>query len=176
MWLFLHPDREYGVSDLAHRLGAPLSTLHREVVRLEDAGLVASRPLGRNRLVRADTEHPAAAALRRLLEITFGPRAVVAEEFALPGVEQVVIFGSWAARYAGEVGPPPRDVDVLIVGTVDRADAYEAADRAHARLGLEVNPVIRSTRAWEHPTDALVKQIQASPTVVVSDRQHLVAK
>src|SRR5882757_3032661 len=82
MWLLLHPDQEYGVTDLAERLGVPLSTLHREVVRLDEAGLITSRTLGRNRLLRAGTSHPAAPALTRLLEVTFGPRAVISEEFA----------------------------------------------------------------------------------------------
>lgn len=161
-WLYLHPDTEYGVSDLAERLGVPLSTLHREVVRLDEAGLIASRTLGRNRLIRADTAHPAADALAQLLEITFGPRVSIAEEFAIPGAQRVVIFGSWAARYAGEAGPPPHDIDVLVVGKVDRADLYEAADRVSARLGIEVNPVVRSARQWADPEDALVKQIKAS--------------
>jgi DNA-binding MarR family transcriptional regulator len=62
MWPLLHPDQEYGVSELADRLGVPLSTLHREEVRLDEAGLIASRTLGRNRLVRANTAHPAAPA------------------------------------------------------------------------------------------------------------------
>ena len=53
MWLMLHPDQEFGVSDLAARLGVPLSTLHREVVRLDEAGLIASHALGRNRMLRA---------------------------------------------------------------------------------------------------------------------------
>ncbi|MGL5930341.1 MAG: hypothetical protein ACRCY8_15530 [Dermatophilaceae bacterium] len=169
MWLYLHTDTEYGVSDLAVRLGVPLSTLHREVVRLDQAGLVTSRTLGRNRLIRADATHPAAEALTRLLEVTFGPRAVVAEEFAVPGAQQVVIFGSWAARYAGEAGPPPRDIDVLVVGKVDRADVYDAADRAYARLGTEVNPVVRSVTQWENAPDALVAQIKASAHTVVMD-------
>jgi predicted nucleotidyltransferase len=167
MWLMLHPDQEFGVSDLAVRLSVPLSTLHREVVRLDEAGLITSRALGRNRMVRANTKHPAAAALTQLLEITFGPKAVIAEEFALPGVEQAVIFGSWAARYAGEVGPPPRDIDVLVVGKVDRADLYDAADRAQARLGIEVNPVVRSSQQWRDRSDALITQIKASPFAVV---------
>lgn len=174
MWLYLHPDTEYGVSDLAERLGVPLSTLHREVVRLDEAGLIASRTLGRNRLIRANTDHPAAKALTQLLEVTFGPRAVIAEEFAIPGAKQVVIFGSWAARYAGEAGPPPHDIDVLVVGKVDRADVYEAADRAHARLGIEVNPVVRSAKQWADPEDALVKQIQSSAHVEVLDTRELV--
>jgi len=120
MWLMLHPDQEFGVSDLAARLDVPLSTLHREVVRLDAAGLIASRTSGRNRLLRAKTSHPDAPALTQLLEVTFGPKAVVAEEFAIPGAEQVLIFGSWAARYAGQAGPPPHDIDVLVVGKVDR--------------------------------------------------------
>jgi DNA-binding transcriptional ArsR family regulator len=120
MWLLLHPDQEFSVSDLAVRLGVPLSTLHREVVRLDRAGLIASRTSGRNRLLRAETAHPAAAALTQLLEITFGPKAVVAEEFTIPGAVVVLIFGSWGALNAGQAGPPPHDMDVLVVGTVDR--------------------------------------------------------
>lgn len=169
MWLYLHPDIEYGMSDLAERLVVPLSTLHREVVRLDEAGLIVSRTLGRNRLIRADTDHPAAKALAQLLEVTFGPRVVIAEEFAIPGAKQVVIFGSWAARYAGEAGPPPHDIDVLVVGKVDRADVYEAADRASSRLGIEVNPVVRSAKQWADPEDALVKQIKASAHAEVLD-------
>lgn len=172
MWLLLHPDQEYGVSDLADRLGVPLSTLHREVVRLDEAGLIASRALGRNRLIRANPTHPAAPALTQLLEITFGPRVVIAEEFAVPGAKQVLIFGSWAARYAGQVGPPPNDIDVLVVGKVDRADVYEAADRAQARLGLAVNPVVRSAKQWQESGDALVVQIKASAhTAVMPSRE-----
>jgi len=174
MWLMLHPEEEYGVSDLAARLGVPLSTLHREVVRLDEAGLIASRTLGRNRLLRANTDHPAASALTQLLEVTFGPKAVIAEEFAISGAEQVVIFGSWAARYAGEAGPPPHDIDVLVVGKVDRADLYEAADRAHARLGIEVNPVVRTAKQWNDPSDALVAQIKESVFNVVLDTNELV--
>lgn len=173
MWLMLHPGLEYGVTDLATRLGVPLSTLHREVVRLDEAGLIASRTLGRNRMVRANMSHPAASALTQLLEVTFGPKAVIAEEFAISGAEQVLIFGSWAARYAGQAGPPPHDIDVLVVGKVDRADLYDAADRAHTRLGIEVNPVVRTVKQWSDPSDALVSQIKKSAFTVVLDAHEL---
>lgn len=173
MWLMLHPEQEYGVSDLAARLGVPLSTLHREVVRLDEAGLIASRTLGRNRMVRANMDHPAASALTQLLEVTFGPKAVIADEFAMSGAEQVLIFGSWASRYAGQAGPPPHDIDVLVVGKVDRADLYEAADRAHARLGIEVNPVVRTAKQWSDQSDALVSQIKESAFTVVLDAHEL---
>lgn len=169
MWLLLHPDQEFGVSEMAARVGVPLSTLHREVLRLDASGLILSRSQGRNRLVRANPDHPAARSLTQLLEVTFGPKAVIAQEFVIPGARQVVIFGSWAARYDGEIGPPPRDIDVLVVGSVDRADVYEAADRASARLGIEVNPVVRTSGQWADPADALVSQIKTSARVTVLD-------
>lgn len=175
MWLLLHPEQEYGVSEMASRLGVPLSTLHREVIRLDDAGLIVSRTHGRNRLIRANADHPAGRPLTQLLEITFGPKAVIAEELVLDGAEQVVIFGSWAARYEGEVGPPPHDIDVLVVGKVDRADLYEAADRATARLGIEVNPVLRTAKQWADSSDALVAQVKASAHVTVLDTRELVS-
>jgi predicted nucleotidyltransferase len=111
--------------------------------------------------------HPASRPLAELLDLTFGPRVVVAEEFDVPGADRVVIFGSWASRYEGEVGLPPHDIDVLVVGEVDRADVYEAAERAQARLGLEVNPVVRSPHAWGEPVDELVVQIKGTAHTVV---------
>lgn len=135
-------------------------------MRLEATGLLISRTLGRNRLLRANLDHPASEPLTKLLEVTFGPRSVIADEFAISGADEVIIFGSWAARYAGEVGPPPHDIDVLIVGAVDRIDVYDAADRAQARLGLEVNPVVRSAQQWSEPVDNLVQQIKGSAHTV----------
>lgn len=73
MWLYLHPGTEYSVSELAQRLAVPLSTLHREVVRLDEASLIISRTLGRNGPIHANTDHPAAQALTRLLEVAFAP-------------------------------------------------------------------------------------------------------
>ena len=58
---------------------------------------------------------------------------------------------------------------MLVVGKIDRADLYEAADRAHARLGIEVNPVVRSARQWNDRADALLAQIRESPHLVVLD-------
>jgi hypothetical protein len=94
---------------------------------------------------------------------------VVAEEFAgVPGASEVLIYGSWAARHAGQTGAAPHDVDVLVVGEgVVRADVYEAADRAQARLGLPVNPTVRTSAQWADPGDALSSQIRSSPTLTV---------
>lgn len=168
-WLLLHPDHEYGLTELARRLGVPLTTLHREAQRLVDAGILRARTMGRSKLLRANPAHRATVPLTQLLELTFGPQTVIAEEFANLPVERIVIFGSWAQRYHGTPGPPPHDVDVLLVGTPGRADVYDAADRAQDRLGLQVNPVLRSPLQWDEGNDALVQQIKNSPHLTVHD-------
>jgi hypothetical protein len=63
---------------------------------------------------------------------------------------------------------------VLVVGNVDRADVYDAADRASTRLGIEVNPVVRSAKQWSKPEDPLVKQIKASAHTEVLDQREMV--
>ena len=152
--LLLHPDKEFSFTDLSRRIKAPLTSIHREVERLVEAAMIAERHVGRNRMVHANLDHPASEPLIRLLELSFGPQHVVADEFAtISGASEVMIFGSWAARHADEVGATPHDIDVLVIGEgVARADIYEAADRAQARLGLPVNPTIRSTPNGPTPT------------------------
>lgn len=168
--LLLKPDAELTLTDLAKRADASLSSVHAEVERLAAAEVVRDRFVGRARLVRANTDNPAVRPLRELVALTFGPVVVVREAFRdVPGVYQVVLFGSWAARYSGESGPPPNDIDVLVVGAPNRADVYDAADAAQQRLGLPVNPVIASRERWRKSADPLMRQVNASPTVTVLD-------
>lgn len=166
--LLLHPEREYAISDLARRLSVPQSTISGEVRRLTDAGILTVRSVGRSRLVRTNTDSRLVPALAELLLMTFGPSVVVEEEFTdVAGVSRVVLFGSWAARYLGERGRAPNDVDVLVVGAPDRMAMYEAAQRAEVRLERPVNPTVVSADQWEHPTDGFIQEIQSRPYVTV---------
>lgn len=160
-WLFLHPDREYTLTELAERLGVVASTVHDEAARLIAAGILLSRKVGRERMLRANQSGPVAEALSRLLLVTFGPKIVVEEEFApVDNVASRLIYGSWAARYDGKPGPAPADIDILVVGHPDRAEVYAAADRAQARLDLPVNPTLRTPQHWNDDSDALVVAIK----------------
>lgn len=166
--LLLNPEDEYSMTELAQRFHAPLSTVHGEVKRLTDAALLQRREVGRSALVRANPYNRLVKPLAELLLLSWGPLQVVAEEFSdLDGAERVLIFGSWAARYHERPGKPPHDLDVLVVGRPSREDVYDSADRAQQRLGMPVNPVIRTGDAWRAASDPLVRQIQSSPVVAV---------
>ena len=166
--LLLNPGREYSMTELAQRFGAPLSTVHGEVKRLIEAGLLRRRNVGRSAMVQANPGSRLVEPLAELLLLSWGPLQVIADEFAgLDGAERVLIFGSWAARYLQRPGPPPHDLDVLVVGRPTRESVYDAADRAQQRLAMPVNPVIRPAEAWREGADPLIQQIQSGPFVTV---------
>jgi DNA-binding transcriptional ArsR family regulator len=166
--LLLHPDREYSVTDLSSRLSIPKSTISEEVQRLSEAGILTVRTVGRSRLARANTDSKLVGPLTELLTLTFGPHVVISEEFAeLPGTDLVLIYGSWAARYHGQRGRPPADVDVLVVGSPDRTAMHSAAARAERRLDRPVNPVLCSRARWAAAADPLIQEIKATAYVVL---------
>ncbi|WP_020580008.1 hypothetical protein [Actinopolymorpha alba] len=69
------------------------------------------------------------------------------------GVDEAFIYGSWAARHAGEPGPVPADLDVLVVGTADLDDLDTLERQARDRLGFDVHIHRTSREAWDEPAD-----------------------
>lgn len=170
--VFADPAAEWTAEDLAQRTGHPRQTVGNELRRLESADLISARMIGRSKLLRANTDSPYFQPLARLVLMSFGPPLVIGDEFgALANIEHIFIYGSWAARYSGEEGGAPNDVDVLLVGRPDRDAAYEAARRAEQRLGREVNVTVRDRAHWQTATDGFIRQLRSSPLVEIPIRQ-----
>lgn len=166
--LLLVPAAELTLTDLARRTGGSLGAVQREVGRLEGAGLLRSRRVGNARLVSSDPASAATEPLTALVALSFGPVQIVGEEFeAVEGIDRLEIFGSWAARYRGERGPPPADVDVLVVGTPNRDDVHESASRAEARVGVPVNATVVRPDRWHTGDDAFIQHVRGSVRIAV---------
>jgi hypothetical protein len=165
--VMLSPDR-HSMSDLATKLDAPYATVHREVGRLIDVGILKDSRIGRARILSPNTTSPAYRPLRDLVLVAFGPREVVAQEFSqLNGLEGLLIYGSWAARYSGEDGPEPGDIDVLVIGNVDRDEAYDAAERAQDRLAREVNLQFVTIARWNEGSTPFLTAVKQRPLVTL---------
>ena len=142
--------------------------MHTEADRLVTAGLVREARRGRARLLKAETTGPVSRPLTDLLAVTYGPLPVLTDLLsAVEGVEQAFIYGSWAARYLGEPGSVPRDVDVLAVGTASDDDLYDVARKAELRLGREVNISGVNPQYWNapDPADTFMRHIRERPLV-----------
>ena len=129
--LFLHPEDEFSLTDIARITGSSLTTVHAEASRMVKAGLVQDRRVGNIRLVSADTSTPLAPALMALLMATYGPPTVIGEELAtVPGIELAFLYGAWAERHAGQEGPVPETLELLVVGTAPDDVLSSAVTRA----------------------------------------------
>ncbi|WP_433474879.1 hypothetical protein ACQPZP_40355 [Spirillospora sp. CA-142024] len=162
--LLLGPAREVSMLDLAVMLRTDLASVMREVERLARADLLTLRRTLAGRLVARNTASPLYEPLARLLMLTFGPAAVIEEEFGrLRGVGEIYLFGAWADRHAGRPGDQPADVEVLVIGELSPDIVHDAAQEAAARLGLPVHPVVRAPSEWEDDTDPFLREIRSGP-------------
>lgn len=167
--LFGHPDQEFSLSEIGRRTGVSAPVVHREVGRLVDNDVLRDRTEGRNRLVRPNSEHPLFPLMRDLIGATYGPIPVLRELFeGVPGAERVLIYGSWAARRAGEGGAFPNDIDLLVVGTIPRRTLASIAAEASERLDIPVNATRLAPEDWESAQPStFVAAIRTRPLVDV---------
>jgi DNA-binding transcriptional ArsR family regulator len=165
--IFLSPDGELSVQDVAELSATSYPTAHREVVQLVEAGLLRERRVGQVRLVRPHDESPYFHTLRELLEVAFGPVPLLRAALEpVAGVDAVAIFGSYAERLADQPGPPPADVDVLIVGSPDLGEVYEVCRQVARQVDRPVNPTVFSLEEWQG-ADPFVRQLREGSLVPV---------
>jgi len=166
--LLLNPGREASIAELARATGSDPGNLHAEVERLVRAGILTDRRVGRTRLLHAG-DSPLVGPLANLLLLGYGPKTAVEDALrGISGIEQAFIGGSWAARFAGQPGPFPHDIDVIIVGQPDRDDVTEAVIEALRASGHESQVIFRSPEAWLEAADAFTRTAQTGPLTELS--------
>jgi hypothetical protein len=156
--LFMNPEDGFSISDLARFARTSVPTAMREVDRLLDARLATSRTFGRAHLIQVNTKHQLHSAVREIVAYSYGPAAIMpAALYGIDGLERAFLFGPWAARLKREIGPDPHDVDLLLVGYVNRIEASRAA----------VNVQFVSTSEWDKVENDFVVQVKAKPLVEI---------
>lgn len=160
-------DTELSITDLARRSGLAYPTVHREVERLLEAGILVQREAGRTRLIRPNPQSPLTAPLREILLVSAGPLALLRRELAvLAGVDAAFLYGSFAARMRGVAGAAPADIDLMVVGSPDPEEVYAVCGRVEDAVHRPVNPTI-VTRGELDRGSAFLAHVRESPVVPV---------
>ena len=127
--LLIHPEQRYHVREIARLTGTVAGTLHRELSRLAEAGLLKKESVGNQMFYQADRDCPIFEELSHILEKLTGitredrrpetakmndlvekyRRQILALARA-NGVRNVRVFGSMARNEAG----PESDLDLLV--------------------------------------------------------------
>ncbi len=163
--LFVMSGEPLSLSELARRTGVSPAGVHKEIERLEAAGLVRSRRVGRTRLVEPDEHSPLVEDLRNLLTKVFGPAERLRRHLGtIPGIERAFIFGSWASPRHDE---PPRDVDVMVIGRPEIDRVHQAARLLEDELGRPVDIIVLDPDEWAAGSSAFLEQVRRSPKIEV---------
>lgn len=148
--LILQPERSWSLDALTRRVTAPRSSVHREVKRLQAAGLIEADTSIRPHAYRASTDAPAFRPLRELLELTVGvPRRLTQALSSIDEVDCAAIHGSWAA---GRVRADS-DVDVLVLAEGNGAAIRRAVREVGREIGREVDVSVVSRLAFRQLVD-----------------------
>lgn len=127
--LLLHPEKRFHVREIARLTGTVAGTLHKELAKQADAGLLIKESVGNQVIYQANPDCPILEELTKILEKTSGqPRGKSATETLKMddivekyrrqilvlakenGVRNVRVFGSMARNEAA----PDSDLDLLV--------------------------------------------------------------
>jgi predicted nucleotidyltransferase len=134
--ILLEHEQRWTADQIEDAIGAPATTVHRELRRALDAGLVTRDDSVRPHAYAAAPDSPLYEPLRAILVATVGVEAELSEMLRnAPGVMAAVIHGSWVA---GRLRPDS-DVDVLVVGDVDLSDLRRRVRLIGRRAGRRID-------------------------------------
>lgn len=139
--LFLRPDKEWYLSELAASLGTGPSSLQREVDALVRVGILTKRVDGRRSYVKANEDSPVFPELRGLIEKTSGIIPTLREAIKrTKGLKIAFIYGSLAR---GEEGAES-DVDLMLLGNVSTMELSPKLRAVEVAVGRQINPTVFS--------------------------------
>ena len=175
--LLLHPDASYHVRELARRTGTSAGTLHKELTRLAQAGLLLRQTQGNQVRYQANRDCPVFPELASLFRKTTGLVDVLADALAplAGGVDLAFVFGSLARGDETATS----DIDLYIVGKAGFGEVVKALHPAQDLLRREINPVIHTpaeVKRLARTKGAFLRDILAKPTLLIRGSANDLAK
>lgn len=175
--LLLQPEQRFHVRELARQTETSAGTLHRELAKLAEAGLLLRERQGNQVLYQANRACPVFDELAGLFRKTSGAASVL--QSALRGFESrirvALVFGSMARGTASIHS----DVDVLVIGDVGFVEVVQALHPAQEALKREINPVVYTTDEFVQRLrqgDGFAREILANPKLFLIGNEDDFAK
>ena len=140
-YLFGQPERSFFATELIKLAGGGSGAVQRELVRLEDSGLVTVSRIGTQKHYQANPKSPIFSELCAIAQKTVGlaePLREVLKPLATK-ISAAFVYGSVAKKRDTATS----DIDLMVIsGKVTYADLFGALEEVSARLGRKVNPTV----------------------------------
>lgn len=175
--LLLHPELQCHVREIARQTGTTAGTLHKELSRLAQAGILRRTVQGKQVYYGADRDCPIFEELVSILRKTSGLADVLAQALAAVAdrVRVALIFGS-IAKGTEQAGS---DVDILLIGDIGFVEVVRLFHPVQSTLGREINPKVYSEAEWQAKLlagDAFARDVLAKPRIFLIGSDHDLAE
>lgn len=173
--LLLHPEKTYHVREIARLTGTVAGTLHKELFKLADVGLLKKETRGNQVSYQANRSSIIFEELASILRKTSGIADVLANALAphLEQIELATVFGSVASGKASENS----DIDLLIVGNLSFSEAVKALYPAQELLAREINPKLYTITEWQlakQTNSTFIRELVEKPVInIIGDMDDL---
>jgi predicted nucleotidyltransferase len=161
---FSHPDRAYTLEELLSAAATGRGSTQHQIERLLTAGVLKEEPRrGRQRSIRANTEHFLYPELSSIVRKSFGmaePLKEALRPFA-QNIEEAFVFGSVAKGTDSERS----DVDLIVVGDAPLLELTEAVHTLEQHLGRAIHLNLYASTEWRElvARDTVMAQIAHGP-------------
>jgi predicted nucleotidyltransferase len=136
--VLLQPERAWTLRELAQLLGAPQSSVHRELSRAEATGIIRRDDAARPHRFTAATDDGFYEPLVDLLRRSVGIEGELRTSLDRPDIHAAVIYGSWVSG----ARRPDSDIDVLVVGDADLRELRRVVRPIGKRAGRTVDMTV----------------------------------
>lgn len=162
---FTNPEQEYFPRQLERLSGIFVGNLQKELIRLEQGGLLNSRRLGKMKLYKLNIQHPLYPELKSLVAKTVGLEEMIRGELAkIEGIHTAGIYGSFARHQERA----DSDIDLLVVGQVNEKVLLRAVKFLEKRLQREINYTLYLDDDWVQKRaskDSFVIELLKNPII-----------
>ncbi|BEO83158.1 MULTISPECIES: nucleotidyltransferase domain-containing protein [Serratia] len=167
--LFIEAGQAFHVREIARRTATQAGTLHKELSRLAEGGILLRQRQGNQICYQANADCLIFPELAAIFRKTCGPAARLRQVLTGFGedIERAFIFGSVASGKATAAS----DIDVLIVGKLSFTDVIQAVYPLQATLGREINPKLYSPEEWRAAlaeNSAFIQDIMQKPQLWIA--------
>lgn len=167
--IFGHPERSFYTSEIVRNVHSGTGAVERELVRLEQSGLVSVHRIGNQKHYQANRESPIFEELRGIVRKTVGLTDPLRQSLAqyADKIKAAFVYGSVAKG----TDTARSDIDLMVIGdNLTYTDLYQGLLKAEQVLRRPVNPTFLSFDEWHHKLsgkDSFIAKIDAQPKLFI---------
>lgn len=171
--LLLHPEQSYHVRELARLTHTSAGTLHKELSKLSDAGILQGKRVGNQQHYSANVQCPIFEELASIFRKTSGLVDVIAG--ALSSVKNQIQFAIVFGSVARGEQQSNSDIDVMVIGDIGFGDVVTLLHDSQAILKREINPVVYSMASFKsrvEKNDSFIQAVLNKPKLFIIGTEY----